>query len=420
MKYLSIIISLIFMISTANILFNISIISSMLLSAFMLIGLYSFRVFDLKMIKSFNEIIVRSALGGGLFAIFLVVLYIAFKSYIDKVNVMYFYFLQTIAITLIQVLFIKYYVKRLKPKLTFVIGNKSDFMNILNEIKSVSYEKYVFKAFYENKNDINLSEFLESNKEINTILICDATLEKKLKAQIIYLKRKNIIVEYLPDICEKILKRIPVEVIDKFVEYYQIEFFKIIESPDKRMLDIFISLIFLIIFSPVFVLISILIVFEDRLPLIFKQDRIGYQNNVYTIHKFRTMKLNDRENARFANTEQQRILKTGRLLRAFRLDEVLQFYDILTGKMSVIGPRPEQLDFVKTFEELIPFYVFRHTIKPGLTGWAQINYKYSSTIEETKMKFSYDLYYIKNRNFLFDLEILLKTIETVLFRRGAV
>jgi lipopolysaccharide/colanic/teichoic acid biosynthesis glycosyltransferase len=117
--------------------------------------------------------------------------------------------------------------------------------------------------------------------------------------------------------------------------------------------------------------------------------------------------------------EKDRILKVGRFIRPFRLDEVLQFVNVLKGEMSVVGPRPEQEEFVKIFEKQIPFYSLRHKVKPGITGWAQLMYKYSSSLEEVKKKLSYDLWYVKNRNIFLDLRIILQTLEAVLWRRGA-
>ncbi|WP_206521857.1 sugar transferase, partial [Thermotoga sp. Ku-13t] len=107
------------------------------------------------------------------------------------------------------------------------------------------------------------------------------------------------------------------------------------------------------------------------------------------------------------------------LIRPIRLDETLQFVNILKGDMSIVGPRPEQVPFVRDFEQMIPFYSYRHKVKPGLTGWAQIMYEYSSNFEEVKTKLPYDLWYVKNRSIFLDLRIILQTLEAVLWRRGA-
>ncbi|QTA38488.1 sugar transferase [Thermosipho ferrireducens] len=131
------------------------------------------------------------------------------------------------------------------------------------------------------------------------------------------------------------------------------------------------------------------------------------------------MKKQKKDKAKFADQEQDRILKIGRIIRPLRIDESLQFINILKGDMSIVGPRPEQIPFARQFEKEIAFYSQRHHVKPGLTGWAQIMYKYASNTEEIKKKLSYDLWYVKNRNILLDLKIILQTIEAVFWKRGA-
>ena len=228
-------------------------------------------------------------------------------------------------------------------------------------------------------------------------------------------------IEYLPNMAEKYLNRIPIEVAQKFKEYYEVIFNNVTEHPSKRFLDIIISSIALAILSPVILILSIIILIEDGKPVVYKQQRIGLNEEKFTMHKFRSMKNRANQNeVKFATDEQDRILKIGKIIRPIRLDEILQFYDILIGKMSFVGPRPEQIQLVEEYNELIPFYWARHKLKPGLTGWAQIMYKYSASLEETKMKLSYDLYYIKNRDIFLDLNIIIKTIEAVFWRRGAV
>jgi len=184
-------------------------------------------------------------------------------------------------------------------------------------------------------------------------------------------------------------------------------------------LDVFISVFALTILSPVLLFVALWILIEDGRPVIFKQERVGKDGNPFIMHKFRSMKNERKNKAKFVTDEQHRILKIGKILRPIRLDETPQFWDILLGKMSFIGPRPEQVNFVKEYNEHIPFYSERHRLKTGLTGWAQINYQYAATREETARKLSYDLYYIKNRNTLFDLRIILQTLEAVVWKKGA-
>jgi len=153
--------------------------------------------------------------------------------------------------------------------------------------------------------------------------------------------------------------------------------------------------------------------------LFYKQDRIGLNGKPFEIYKFRTMVLNAETNgAVFSTLKDTRVTTFGKFLRKTRIDEIPQFINILKGDMAVIGPRPERPIFVKEIAEMMPFYETRHVIKPGLTGWAQVNYSYGESFEDSLIKLQYDLYYIKHRTVFLDLNIIIKTISTVLFYRG--
>jgi lipopolysaccharide/colanic/teichoic acid biosynthesis glycosyltransferase len=145
-------------------------------------------------------------------------------------------------------------------------------------------------------------------------------------------------------------------------------------------------------------------------------------NKKYNMHKFRSMKnaTSKEKSPAFVTEEEARILNPiGRIIRKTRMDELPQFWDVLIGNMSIIGPRPEQPRFVEQFSDELPFYEYRHHVRPGITGWAQVNFSYAATLEETAKKLEYDLYYVKNWSMLLDLSIILKTIETMLGMRGA-
>ena len=186
-----------------------------------------------------------------------------------------------------------------------------------------------------------------------------------------------------------------------------------------RFLDIIISLIGILLFISIFPIIIIGNLLANRGSLFYTQERVGMQGKIFKIYKLRSMIKNAETNgAVWAKKNDARITSFGKFLRNTRLDECPQFYNILKGDMSLIGPRPERPEFVKDLEEKIPFYAIRHVIRPGLTGWAQVNYAYANTIEEQETKLRYDLYYIKQRNTFLDFKILIKTITTVLFYRG--
>ena len=159
--------------------------------------------------------------------------------------------------------------------------------------------------------------------------------------------------------------------------------------------------------------------FGNRGPLFYTQQRIGKNGIPFIIYQFRTMVVNAEKNgAVWAQKNDYRVTKFGKFLRKSRLDEIPQFFNILKGSMSIIGPRPERPEFVGQLSLEMPFYETRHVIKPGLTGWAQVSYEYGSSKEDSLRKLQYDLYYIKHRSFVLDLNIIVKTLSTILFYRG--
>ena len=188
----------------------------------------------------------------------------------------------------------------------------------------------------------------------------------------------------------------------------------------KRWLDILLVCISLPITLPIMIFTAIIIYHEDKGKILFTQKRIGQGGKEFTIYKFRSMVSDsEKDGAKFAQTNDERITKIGKFIRQTRIDELPQFFNILKGDMSLIGPRPEQKVFVEQFEQAIPFYNYRHIVKPGLSGWAQVTQGYASDTEETQVKIEYDFYYIKNFSFLLDLVTIAKTIRIIMTGFGA-
>ena len=190
--------------------------------------------------------------------------------------------------------------------------------------------------------------------------------------------------------------------------------------PIKRFLDI----LFITIFSPIiFAMIGVIalaIRIEGAGSTIFVQERIGFRNRVFKLYKFRSMAaFSDKLKPQFTGRDDQRITRIGRLLRKHRLDELPQLLNVLNGTMSLIGPRPEQQDFVEEYSRTIAFYPYRHSVKPGITGWAQVSQGYTSSEESTRKKLEHDFYYIKNVSPWLDLLILIKTFNTILGGYGS-
>jgi lipopolysaccharide/colanic/teichoic acid biosynthesis glycosyltransferase len=186
-----------------------------------------------------------------------------------------------------------------------------------------------------------------------------------------------------------------------------------------RLFEILISVTGLLLGLIIFPLILIGNLFGNRGKLFYIQERVGKNGKIFNIIKYRTMVKNaEEEGAVFATTNDSRVTPFGKIMRKSRMDEIPQFINILKGDMAVIGPRPERPIFVNEIAEVMPFYETRHVIKPGLTGWAQVNYSYGETIDDSLIKLQYDLYYIKHRSIFLDVNIIFKTLSTVLLYRG--
>ncbi|RXK56534.1 exopolysaccharide biosynthesis polyprenyl glycosylphosphotransferase [Oleiharenicola lentus] len=185
----------------------------------------------------------------------------------------------------------------------------------------------------------------------------------------------------------------------------------------KRISDITLASLGLLIALPLFPFVAAAIWLEDRGPVFFRQQRVGKNRVLFDILKLRTMRVHQ-EGALYTDEQDSRITAIGRFLRATRLDEVPQLWNVLTGDMSLIGPRAEWVKLVEDYEKKIPCYHFRHLVKPGITGWAQVNYPYGANLDDTLHKLEYDLYYIRYFSFVLDASIVLKTIHIMIFGKG--
>jgi len=189
----------------------------------------------------------------------------------------------------------------------------------------------------------------------------------------------------------------------------------------KRVGSVVIALSVLILLLPFLPLIAIAIKLTSSGPVIYSQARVGYKGKTFYCHKFRTMRVDAeaKTGPMWAEANDPRITSVGHFLRKVRLDEIPQLWNVLKGEMSFVGPRPERPEFVKSLSESIPFYKLRHMIRPGLTGWAQVRYRYGASMEDAKEKLRYELYYIKHMSLGLDLLIVFETIKIVLLRRGS-
>ncbi len=243
-----------------------------------------------------------------------------------------------------------------------------------------------------------------------------------LSNQLITLLEQGVPIREYTQVYEEITRRVPVQYVDK--DFYR--YFPFSRSNQNklylffhRILDLLFSvtgIFFGILISPVILIGNL---FGNRGPVFYTQERVGKNGKTFQIYKLRSMVTNaEKDGAQFAQIKDTRVTKFGRFLRRSRFDEIPQFINVIKGDMSVIGPRPERPVFVKQLSEEIPFYEVRHLVKPGVTGWAQVNAKYGVSAEDALEKLQYDLYYIKRRSLFLDISIVIKTLSTIIFFRG--
>lgn len=239
---------------------------------------------------------------------------------------------------------------------------------------------------------------------------------------LIHCQANGVPVAWMPDVYEKVLYRIPVEHVDAAWGLYALQdkpIFRRLQLASKRFLDLTIFVLSLPVFMVLLPLLALAIRLDSRGPVFYKQVRAGRGGKPFTIFKFRTMVTDaERNGAQWASQNDSRITRVGKFLRKTRLDELPQIINVLRGDMSFVGPRPERPEFIAELEEQIPYYSTRMMVKPGLTGWAQINYDYGNSIEDAVMKLQYDFYYVRHWSLWMDVYILFRTIAVVLQAKG--
>lgn len=189
----------------------------------------------------------------------------------------------------------------------------------------------------------------------------------------------------------------------------------------KRIFDIVCALVLIVLSLPVMIVTAIAIKLDSRGPVLYRQERLGVNGTTFQVAKFRSMRVDAERDGkpRWASVHDDRVTKVGNIIRRLRIDELPQLFNVLKGEMSLVGPRPERPFFVEQLTEQIPYFAVRHSVKPGLTGWAQVRYQYGATVEDSIEKLQYDLYYVKNHTLFLDIVILFETVAVVLTGKGA-
>jgi len=299
-----------------------------------------------------------------------------------------------------------------------LIGSLVEFKDLSSDL--LNQNGYEMVASFDPNSSLDVSklkEIIEKEKVNSVVFALNSQRNEDLVKQIFSNLPLKLNFISFPSFYESVAKKVPLEAIDEFWFLENLSRSeKRIDEILKRGFDILFSFVGLLITAVLFPFIALAIKINSPGPVFYSQKRVGKDRKVFTLYKFRTMKEDlNRDKELWREKDPGQITRVGNFLRRIHLDEFPQFWSILKGDLSFVGPRPEWVELAKIFEKEIPFYSQRYLVRPGFTGWAQLNFPPSTSVEEAKEKFQYDLYYIKNRSFFLDLGIILKTIR-IIFR----
>ncbi|VXC31928.1 Sugar transferase [Flavobacterium sp. 9AF] len=352
----------------------------------------------------------------------------------NRLQILLFFFAILSALLVWRNLYIYFFAANRFLKKVLFVGSSKKMESLVEELTKVNphYHAVGFVATDDKRNKTKLTEFsiceLESlfvTNYIPEIVVTNEnskSISPELYTQLLKLLEKGVVIRQYSEVYEYSTNRLPIHFDDK--ELYK--FFPFSRSNHNalyvfysRFFDILFSFVGLFALGVILPFLYLLNFLWNKGPLFYTQERVGKNGISFEIYKLRTMIVNaESEGAVFAQVNDTRITPFGKFLRKTRIDEVPQFINVLKGEMGIIGPRPERPIFVEEIAKNIPLYQTRHVIKPGLTGWAQVNYPYGATLEDSLMKLKYDLYYIKHRSLFLDINIVMKTLSTILFARG--
>ncbi len=357
----------------------------------------------------------------------------------NRIQILYFYVSVLLALFIWRLFYVGFLASHRFVKKVIIICDRDQMEELVGGLESADPHYKVMgyvNSDTSNKNKLsmntaipsiyieNLEEFVVENSVAEIVVASQKTdgITVNLYNQLITLLENGYIIREYTQVYESTTQRIPVQYVAR--DFYR--YFPFSRSNQNhlylivvRILDIIVSVIGLAVGLAMLPIILFGNAFGNQGRLFYTQSRIGKNGEIFKILKFRTMVKNaEAYGAVFTTVNDDRITAFGKFLRKSRIDEFPQFLNILKGEMAIIGPRPERPIFVKEIASVMPFYETRHVIKPGLTGWAQVNYAYGDSINDSLMKLQYDLYYIKHRSIFLDVNIILKTFSTVLFYRG--
>jgi len=398
--------------------------------------LISFLIFDLytlnKIMRRFSQQILT--IGSGLLAssIMSAFIFFFFRKPVPRAVFLIFYLSVFVLIIFLRYLIARHMLSQIHWQV-LLVGDGKRSSEVTQLIKSRPYLHTNISGYVSKGNGSQALDHLPrlgdtqdmitiaKKNDIDQVIVAVPTLDDELLKLLLECMQNKIKVSDFRKVIEEITGKVP---IDHLNDNWFLLALSTLDKRHfwycKRLLDILLSCVGFCLALPLFPFFALLIKVDSRGPMFYSQMRMGRGSKPFRAWKLRTMTDGaDRNNVHWTMDNDNRITRVGRFIRKTRLDEVPQLINILKGEMSLIGPRPEALSLVEMYTSAIPYYPERHLVAPGITGWAQINYPYGNSIEDTRQKLMYDFYYIKNRCFTLDLLIFLRTIKIVLTGKGA-
>lgn len=401
---------------------------------FLLSELYDVRRSNRKT-ETFQGILMAAAISG---VFYLLIFFLSPPRALPRLGVAYFILFVSVLTLVWRLIYIRIFTQPLFMRRVVVVGAGRAGTEFVKVVQALWPPPFYLVGFVDDDTDkigtelvelpvlgggADLKKIVEDNRISDLIFAISGDMQPVMFKALLEAEENGIEVTTMPSIYEQLLGRVPIALLQS--DWVLRSFVDESHSSGaydlgKRLLDIIgalIGLIFMIVLMP---LIGIATLLDSGWPLFFTQIRTGKNGRPYQIIKFRTMRQDAEKDgiARMATENDDRVTRVGRIMRKSHLDELPQFFNVLKGEMGLVGPRAERPELIEKLQTKIPFYRARLFVKPGLTGWAQVNFHYASTVEDTAVKLEYDLYYIKHRNLLLDFTILTRTVGDVIGFRG--
>jgi len=403
-------------------------------TAVCLLCLYYNDLYDLTVVRSAREMFIRLLQGVGAASILIALIYLAAPSLMVADGA----FLPAAAIFLTGILAWRLVVVRMAPfgERILIVGTDTTAQTVARQVLAQQDFPYQIIGFIDHdparvgESVVNTRivgtpadiEQLVSTHGIDRIFVGMSDRRGKLPIrELLRAKLSGVRVEDVNSVYERLTGKLLVEDLRPSWLIFSDDFrASRLTRQTKRIFDLLLALIGLVLGAPLMLFTAVAVWLESGGPVLYRQERMGLNGRVFPLYKFRSMRQDAEQGTPiWASAVDDRVTMVGRFIRKTRLDELPQLWNVLRGDMSFVGPRPERPFFVAQLAEQIPFYEQRHAVRPGITGWAQVKYRYGASIEDSLEKLRYDLYYVKHLSLTFDLTILFDTVKVVLFAKGA-